>query len=73
MKPWLQLLVACVVAIVFALLIIFLAGRDSVNEMLIYSSAILSFQLPFAIVPLVIFAFYPAPSTVDADPPVAVF
>ena len=73
MKPWLRRLVTRVVAIVPALFIILLAGRDSINEMLIYSQVILSFQLPFAIVPLIVFAFYPAPSTVEADPHVAAF
>jgi manganese transport protein len=63
MKPWLRRLVTRAVAIVPAVLIILIAGADSVNTLLIYSQVILSFQLPFAIIPLTIIAFTPLPTT----------
>lgn len=60
MAPWLRRIVTRVVAIVPAVLIIYWAGEESINKLLLYSQVVLSFQLPFAIVPLIIFAF---PST----------
>lgn len=57
MPPWLRRVVTRVVAILPAILIIMIAGEDSVNQLLLYSQVILSFQLPFAIIPLIIFAF----------------
>lgn len=57
MKPWLRRIVTRVVAIVPAVMIIAVAGEDSVNQLLLYSQVVLSFQLPFAIIPLILFAF----------------
>lgn len=57
MKPWIRRILTRVVAIVPAILIIYWAGEDSINKLLLYSQVVLSFQLPFAIVPLIIFAF----------------
>lgn len=57
MPPWLRRIVTRIVAILPAILIIMIAGEDSVNQLLLYSQVILSFQLPFAIIPLIIFAF----------------
>ena len=57
MAPWLRRIVTRVVAIVPAVMIIYWAGEESINKLLLYSQVILSFQLPFAIVPLIIFAF----------------
>lgn len=57
MAPWLRRIVTRVVAIVPAVLIIYWAGEESINKLLLYSQVVLSFQLPFAIVPLIIFAF----------------
>lgn len=73
MKPWLRRLLTRIVAIVPALFIILVVGRNSINEMLIYSQVVLSFQLPFAIIPLIIFAFTPATDTYETDPLVAEF
>jgi manganese transport protein len=67
MKPWLRRLVTRVVAIAPAILIIVMVGAESINELLIYSQVILSFQLPFAIIPLTVFAFIPLPGT-ENDP-----
>ncbi len=57
MKPWLRRILTRMVAIVPAVLIIAVTGEESVNQLLLYSQVILSFQLPFAIIPLIIFAF----------------
>lgn len=57
MAPWLRRVITRVVAIVPAVLIIYWAGEESVNKLLLYSQVVLSFQLPFAVVPLIIFAF----------------
>lgn len=67
MRPWIRRLVTRLVAIAPAILIIWIAGADSINEMLIYSQIVLSFQLPFAIIPLIIFAFRPLPGQMDAS------
>lgn len=64
MAPWLRRIVTRVVAIVPAVLIIYWAGEDSVNKLLLYSQVVLSFQLPFAVIPLIIFAF-PSINTPD--------
>lgn len=57
MAPWLRRIVTRVVAIVPAVFIIYWAGEDSINKLLLYSQVVLSFQLPFAIIPLILFAF----------------
>jgi manganese transport protein len=62
LKPWLRRIVTRVVAIAPALLIVMIAGEDSINRLLLVSQVILTFQLPFAIIPLIIFTFN-APKT----------
>jgi manganese transport protein len=68
LRPWVRRLVTRLLAIVPAVLVIALAGREaapgegaaaaadaSLLDLLVLSQAVLSFQLPFAIVPLVQF------------------
>jgi manganese transport protein len=65
LRPWLRRLITRSVAIVPALIVIAWAGHDSADDgkqtdsllfqLMILSQAILSFQLPFAIVPLIQF------------------
>jgi manganese transport protein len=55
LKPWLRRLVTRLVAIVPALLAIVIMGEGSATSLLILSQVILSLQLPFAIVPLIVF------------------
>jgi manganese transport protein len=55
LKPWLRRLVTRGLAIVPAALVIGLAGEHSATGLLIFSQVVLSFQLPFAVVPLVQF------------------
>ena len=57
-RPWARRLITRMFAIVPAVLIIALSGGDSTdttNRLLIQSQIVLSFQLPFAIIPLVYF------------------
>lgn len=55
MQPWLRRLITRAIAIIPAALTIYIAGERSTLEMLLLSQAIISMQLPFAIVPLIRF------------------
>lgn len=55
LKPWLRRLITRLVAIVPALIVAILYGEKGTGELLIFSQVILSMQLSFAVVPLVIF------------------
>ena len=55
LQPWLRRLVTRAIAIVPAGAVILIWGADASGELLILSQVVLSFQLPFAIVPLVMF------------------
>jgi manganese transport protein len=55
LKPWLRRLVTRLVAIVPALLTIIFFGEGSTTDMLILSQVILSLQLSFAVIPLIMF------------------
>jgi manganese transport protein len=53
--PWLRRLVTRVVAILPAVIVTLLAGERATGQLLILSQVVLSLQLPFAVVPLVMF------------------
>jgi manganese transport protein len=53
--PWLRRLVTRLIAIVPAVLVTLLAGDKATGRLLILSQVVLSLQLPFAVVPLVMF------------------
>jgi manganese transport protein len=55
LKPWIRRLVTRSIAIVPAILVIGIAGEGKVTSLLILSQVVLSFQLPFAVIPLVQF------------------
>jgi manganese transport protein len=55
LKPWLRRLITRLVAIVPALLTIIFFGEGSTTDMLILSQVILSLQLSFAVIPLIMF------------------
>jgi manganese transport protein len=55
LKPWLRRLVTRGIAILPAVLVIGIAGEGKVTSLLILSQVVLSFQLPFAVIPLVQF------------------
>jgi manganese transport protein len=54
-KPWLRRLVTRLMAIVPAILFIAVYGSRSVTNLLILSQVVLSFQLSFAVFPLIVF------------------
>ena len=55
LRPWLRRLITRLLAIVPAAIVIGLMGERQVTSLLILSQVVLSFQLPFAVVPLVLF------------------
>lgn len=55
LRPWLRRLITRLVAIIPAVIVAALQGQKGVNQLLILSQVILSLQLPFAVVPLVLF------------------
>jgi len=55
MRPWLRRFVTRLLAIIPALIIIYIKGDNSADTLLILSQVILSLQLPFALVPLLNF------------------
>lgn len=54
MKPWLRRLITRLVAMVPALAVGIWMGDDGVGQLLVFSQVILSFQLSFAVIPLVL-------------------
>jgi manganese transport protein len=55
LKPWLRRLITRALAITPAALVIGFAGEGKVTSLIILSQVVLSFQLPFAIIPLIQF------------------
>src|SRR5437763_9097599 len=55
LKPWARRLITRVLAITPAVIVIGIAGEGKVTSLLILSQVILSFQLPFAVIPLIRF------------------
>jgi manganese transport protein len=55
LKPWLRRLITRLIAIIPALVISIIYGEKGTGELLVLSQVILSIQLSFAVVPLVIF------------------
>ena len=55
LKPWVRRLITRAIAIIPAILVIGIAGEGKVTSLLILSQVVLSFQLPFAVIPLIQF------------------
>jgi manganese transport protein len=55
LKPWVRRLITRVLAITPAILVIGIAGEGKVTSLIILSQVVLSFQLPFAVIPLIQF------------------
>src|ERR1700687_2836384 len=55
LKPWIRRLITRAIAITPAVIVIGFAGEGKVTALIILSQVILSFQLPFAIIPLIQF------------------
>ncbi len=54
-SPWTRRLITRMAAIIPALLVVLIAGEESVGELLIFSQVLLSLQLGFAVIPLIHF------------------
>ena len=55
LRPWLRRLITRLIAIVPAVIVTGLYGESKTTDLLVLSQVILSLQLPFAVVPLVLF------------------
>lgn len=55
LKPWLRRLITRLLAIIPAIITIIIAGESSTTSLLVLSQVILSMQLSFAVIPLVMF------------------
>src|ERR1700732_2193765 len=55
LKPWVRRLITRAIAIIPAVLVIGFAGEGKVTSLLIFSQVVLTFQLPFAVIPLIQF------------------
>jgi manganese transport protein len=55
LRPWLRRLITRAIAIVPALIVTFIYGEKGVGNLLILSQVILSMQLSFAVIPLILF------------------
>jgi manganese transport protein len=55
LQPWLRRLITRAIAILPAVLVIGIAGEGKLTALLIFSQVVLSFQLPFAVIPLIQF------------------
>jgi manganese transport protein len=73
LKPWIRRLVTRMIAILPAVLVIGIAGEGKLTALLILSQVVLSFQLPFAVIPLVRFTSERADVPSAALPPHARF
>ena len=55
LKPWLRRLITRLVAVVPALVVAIIYGEKGTGQLLVFSQVVLSLQLSFAVVPLVLF------------------
>lgn len=55
LKPWLRRLITRLIAVIPAMIVSFLYGQNGTSRLLVLSQIILSMQLSFAVVPLVLF------------------
>jgi manganese transport protein len=58
-RPWLRRLVTRLIAIIPAIIVVWLYGERGTGPLIIFSQVILSLQLPFAVIPLVMFTSDP--------------
>ncbi len=55
LKPWLRRLITRIIAIIPAFIVTFLYGEKGIADLLVLSQVILSMQLSFAVIPLIVF------------------
>src|SRR5207248_888322 len=60
LRPWLRRLITRLIAIIPAIVVVWLYGERGTTPLIILSQVILSLQLPFAVFPLVMFTSDPA-------------
>jgi manganese transport protein len=58
-RPWLRRLMTRLIAIIPAIIVVWLYGERGTGPLIILSQVILSLQLPFAVIPLVMFTSDP--------------
>ena len=68
-RPWLRRLVTRLIAIIPAVIVVYLYGERGAGPLLILSQVILSLQLPFAVFPLVMFTSDPHKMGRFVNPP----
>lgn len=54
-KPWVRRIITRLLAVIPVFIVTIIAGENGATDLLIFSQVILSMQLPFALVPLVLF------------------
>nr|WP_201986813.1 Nramp family divalent metal transporter [Hymenobacter rubidus] len=69
MKPWVRRLITRLIAVVPALVVALLYGEKGTGQLLVFSQVVLSLQLSFAVVPLVLFTGSKAKMGVFANRP----
>ena len=55
LRPWLRRLITRLIAIVPAVIVIGVYGEDKTTDLLVFSQVVLSMQLSFAVIPLILF------------------
>jgi len=68
-RPWLRRLVTRLIAIIPAVIVVYIYGDRGAGPLLILSQVILSLQLPFAVFPLVMFTSDPTKMGRFVNPP----
>jgi manganese transport protein len=68
LRPWLRRLVTRLLAIVPALIVVAVYGEHGMGTLLVLSQVVLSLQLPFAVIPLVMFTSDKAKMGLFANP-----
>jgi manganese transport protein len=54
-QPWIRRIITRLIAIIPAVLVILISGEESTGKLLVFSQVVLSFQLGFAVIPLIHF------------------
>lgn len=54
-SPWLRRLITRLIAVIPAFIVTWIAGAKGIGDLLLWSQVVLSLQLPFAVIPLVLF------------------
>jgi manganese transport protein len=69
LRPWLRRLITRLIAIVPAIIVVYLYGERGTGQLIILSQVVLSLQLSFAVFPLVLFTSEPQKMGRFASPP----